>query len=706
MASPLCLPTSPVPSKAPVISPKAPASTNKNAPFSTQPLQLLLERCTSFAELKQIHAQMIRTGLAFEPLPASHLVSICATKDFGSLHHAYLAFSQIPNPTTFTSNSIIRAYTNNLLHYEALCFYVELIRTNLPPDKFTFPSLFKSCRDLNEGKQLHCHAVKFGFGSDAYVQNTLVNMYSACGCLSSACQVFDKMETKTVVSWATTIAAYTEWDRPAEALDLYRRMESENVEPNEITLVNVLTACARARDLETGRRVHGYMVVNRIGFDLVLWAALLDVYCKCGCVSLARQLFDGMPGRNLFCWNIMIKGHVEDSDYKEALHLFREMQLSGVKADKVTMASLVLACSQLGALELGKWFHAYINRENIEVDVVLGTALVDMYAKCGCMETAMRVFHEMPQRDVMTWTALIGGFAMCGHGERALEIFYEMQRSGVKPDAITFVGVLTACSHAGLVSEGCSHFDSMSSVYGIQPSVEHYGCMVDLLGRAGHIDRAEELIRSMPMAPDYFVLGGLLGACRVHGNLDAAERTARQLLELDPRHGGTYVLLSNIYGSLEKWNEVDRIREHMLERKVKKPPGCSMIEVDGEAHEFVMGDESHPQSEEIYAMVEEMICRLKEWGYVPNKSEVLFKMDEEEKENALCRHSEKLAIAFGLIRTSPGTPIRITKNLRVCSDCHAATKLIARIYEREIIVRDRFRFHHFNEGGCSCKDFW
>lgn len=433
-----------------------------------------------------------------------------------------------------------------------------------------------------------------------------MNMYSARECLSCACRVFDRMEAKTVVSWATMIAAYTEWDRPAEALDLYRRMESENVEPNEIALVNVLTACARARDLKTGRRVHRYMEANRVGFDLVLCAALLDVYCKCGCVSLARQLFDGMPGRNLFCWNIMIKGHVEDSDYKEALHLFREMQVSGVEADKVTMASLVLACSQLGALELGTWFHAYINRENIEVDVVLGTALVDMYAKCGCMERAMRVFHEMPRRDVMTWTTLIGGFAMCGHGERALEIFHEMQRSGVKPDAVTFVGVLTACSHAGLVNEGCLHFDSMSSIHSIQPSVEHHGCMVDLFGRAGHIDRAEELIRSMPMEPDYFVLGGLLGACRVHGNLDAAERTARQLLELDPRHGGAYVLLSNIYGSLKKWNEVDRIRELMLERKVKKPPGCSMIEVDGEVHEFFHGGRIASSIRgDIWGMVEE-----------------------------------------------------------------------------------------------------
>ncbi|THU52354.1 hypothetical protein C4D60_Mb10t03130 [Musa balbisiana] len=447
-------------------------------PPKDRPPHHLLERCTTMAELKQVHARMIRSGVAFAPLPASLLVSRCAAEDFGSLDYARLVFRQIPSPTAFTFNSIIRGYTNKNFPLEALRFYIELIEGGLVPDSFTFPSLFKSCGFLDEGKQLHCHVIKFGFSSDIYIQNTLMNMYAARGCLTSACQVFEKMGEKTVVSWATMVAAYTRSDHLSEALDLYRQMESKNVTPNEIALVNVLTACARARDLKTGKRVHKYIEEHRIGFDLVLWAALLDVYCKCGCVSLARRLFGEMPERNLFCWNIMIKGHVEDSDYKEALRLFREMQFMGIKADKVTMASLVQACSQLGALELGKWFHVYIVREKVEVDVVLGTALVDMYA------------------------------------------------------------------------------------------------------------------------------------------------------------------------------------------------------------------------------------RLKEAGYVPNKSEVLLDMDEEEKENALCRHSEKLAIAFGLMRTAPGTPIRIMKNLRVCGDCHAATKFTSKVYGREIIVRDRCRFHHFRDGCCSCKDFW
>ncbi|PKA64546.1 Pentatricopeptide repeat-containing protein [Apostasia shenzhenica] len=428
------------------------------------------------------------------------------------------------------------------------------------------------------------------------------------------------------------IAANTKWGRSAEALGLYRRMEREKVKPNDVTLLNVLAACACARDLETAERVVEHVKSNEIGFSTVLSAALMDVYCKCGQVLLARKIFDEMPERNLVCWNIMIKGHVEDSNYMEALNLFRKMQFRGIKADKVTMASLVLACAHLGALELGKWLHAYIKREGIETDVVLGTALVDMYAKCGSVNNAVNMFDEMPRRDVMTWTALIGGLATCGHGEKALQMFEEMRANGMKPDSVTFVGVLTACSHAGLVEEGRAHFDSMSALYGIQPTVEHYGCMMDLFGRAGDLEKAAELVRTMPVSPDYFVLGGLLGACRIHGNVAIAESTSRRLLELHPDHGGTYVLLSNIYSSMGKWDEAEGVRELMEERNVRKPPGCSMVEIDGEVHEFFVGDETHPRSPEIYAMVRDMIGRSREArGDVADRSEVPLCIPEEEK---------------------------------------------------------------------------
>ncbi|XP_061951430.1 pentatricopeptide repeat-containing protein At1g08070, chloroplastic-like [Populus nigra] len=676
-------------------------------PNQPHPCIVSIEKCSNMSQLKQIHAQMLRTGLFFDPFIASKIVAFCSLQDSGSLQYARLVFSQIPNPTSYTCNSIIRGCTDKNLHQEALLFYQEMMVQGLIPDRYTFPSLFKSCRNSSEGKQIHCHSTKLGFASDTYAQNTLMNMYSNCGCLVSARKVFDKMEDKTVVSWATMIGVHAQWDQPNEAVRLFdRMMKSENVKPNEVTFVNVLTACARARDLAMVKRIHEYIDEHGFGRHVVLNTVLMDVYCKCGCVQLARDLFDKAQEKNLFSWNIMINGHVEDSNYEEALLLFREMQTKGIKGDKVTMASLLLACTHLGALELGKWLHAYIKKQRIDVDVALGTALVDMYAKCGSIETAIQVFHEMPEKDVMTWTALILGLAMCGQAENALQYFDEMHIRGVKPDAITFVGVLAACSHAGFVDEGISHFNSMSDTYGIQPTIEHYGGLVDILGRAGRIAEAEELIKSMPMAPDQFVLGGLLGACRIHGNLEAAERAAKQLLEIDPYHSGTYVLLSNIYKSSKKWEEAKRTRELMAERGMKKPPGCSQIEVHGVVHEFVKGDSSHRQSSEINEMLEDMISKLKNAGYVPDKSEVLFDMAEEEKETELSLHSEKLAIAFGLLSTSVGAPIRVVKNLRICSDCHSATKLISKLYNREIIVRDRNRFHHFKDGTCSCRGFW
>ncbi|KAH0970409.1 hypothetical protein GBA52_022565 [Prunus armeniaca] len=305
-----------------------------NNPIEPHPCLALLDKCSTMSELKQIHAQLLRTGLFFDAFTASKVVAFSALEGSGSLHYARLVLTQIPNPTTFTCNSVIRGYTNKDLPREAIFFYQEMIIQGWVPDRFTFPSLFKSCGDLWEGKQLHCHSTKLGFVSDSYIQNTLMNMYSNCGCLISARKVFDKMLEKSVVSWATMIDAYAQWDQPIEALKLFDKMESESVDPNEVTLVNVLTACAKARDLKMAKRVHQYIEEYGFGNHLKLNTALMDVYCKCGCVLLARDLFDKMPEKNLFSWNIMINGHVEDSNYDEAFLLFREMQLKGEKGDK------------------------------------------------------------------------------------------------------------------------------------------------------------------------------------------------------------------------------------------------------------------------------------------------------------------------------------------------------------------------------------
>jgi pentatricopeptide repeat protein len=336
----------------------------------------------------------------------------------------------------------------------------------------------------------------------------------------------------------------------------------------------------------------------------------------------------------------------------------------------------------------------------------VGSALVHMYAKCGSMDDARLVFDRMEERDSITWTAMIGGLAYHGCGSEALDVFRRMIGACVKPDEYLFVALLSACSHAGLVDEGRQLFLAISHDYGISPSVVHWSCMVDILGRAGHLGEARLLIDSMPVEPGLTAWGALVGACRTYGNVELGELAAKELVKLEPENASTYVLLSNIYAAAAKWEEVSLVRSMMQERGVRKEPGRSWIEVDNKVHAFVVGDTSHPETKEIYAELSRLTEKIKAEGYLPDTRLVLRDVDEKDKELSLCSHSEKLAIAYGLIRTPSSKPVRVYKNLRVCSDCHTATKLMSKVTKKEIVVRDANRFHHFKDGFCSCKDYW
>jgi pentatricopeptide repeat protein len=417
-------------------------------------------------------------------------------------------------------------------------------------------------------------------------------------------------------------------------------------------------------------------------------------------------MFDGMPERDTVSWTAMIDGYVQAAQFREALEMFREMQRSNVRADEFTMVSVITACAQLGALEMGEWVRIYISRQGIKLDLFVGNALIDMYSKCGSVERALEVFKEMHSRDKFTWTAIILGLAVNGHGEEAIDMFHRMIRVSEAPDEVTFIGVLTACTHAGLVDKGREFFRSMIHSYKIAPNVVHYGCMIDLLARAGNITEALETIEQMPVTPNATILGTLLAACRVHDNLDIGELVAKRLLELDPENSMVYILLSHMYAKSNRWEDVRRVRHSIMEKGIKKEPGCSLIEMNGTIHEFVAGDHSHPMSNEIYSKLENIIRDLQNVGYFPDVTEVFVEVSEKEKQKIIYWHSEKLALAFALLISEPNTVIRIVKNLRMCLDCHNAIKLISRLYGREVVVRDRTRFHHFRHGLCSCKDYW
>ncbi|CAL5043634.1 unnamed protein product [Urochloa decumbens] len=443
----------------------------------------------------------------------------------------------------------------------------------------------------------------------------------------------------------------------------------------------------------------------RGALDVVSWTTMVGGLCKLGLVDGAREVFDAMPERNLVSWNAMMSGYVKSGRFLDALEVFDEMRERGVEANGFVSATAVVACTGAGALARGREVHRWAERSGVEMDEKLATAVVDMYCKCGCVEEARRVFEALPAKGLTTWNCMIGGLAVHGRGQDAVELFGRMEREGVAPDDVTLVNVLTACAHTGMVSEGRRYFDHIVQRYGIVPKMEHYGCMVDLYGRAGRLDEAKRVIDDMPMEPDVGVLGALFGACKIHGDVDLGEAIGWRVIELEPQNSGRYVLLANLLASAGRWEDVARVRRLMDERNVTKEAGRSVIEVDGEVCEFQCGSLRHPQAEEVYAMANDMMRRIGAEGYVPDTRDVLHDLAEE-KETPLLYHSEKLAIAFGLLRTKPGDTMRITKNLRVCRDCHEATKFVSRVFEREIVVRDRNRFHHFKDGKCSCKDYW
>ncbi|KAF8408808.1 hypothetical protein HHK36_004877 [Tetracentron sinense] len=531
-------------------------------------------------------------------------------------------------------------------------------------------------------------------------------LVSLSGPMSYAHHIFSQIQDPNIFTWNTMIRGYAESENPRPAIQIYHQMHISSIEPDTHTYPFLLKACARLMAVREGEKIHSIAIRNGLESLVFVQNTLVHMYAACGHAESAHKVFELMPERNLVTWNSVINGFALNGRPNEALILFREMGLEGVEPDGFTMVSLLCACAELGALALGRRAHVYMLKAGLNKNVHAGNALIDLYAKCGSIREAHRVFDEMGLKSVVSWTSLIVGLAVNGFGKEALELFEELEKEGLVPSEITFVGVLYACSHCGMVDEGFGYFKRMREEYGIVPKIEHYGCMVDLLGRAGLVREAHEFIQNMPLEPNAVVWRTLLGACTIHGHLALGEAARARLLRLEPKHCGDYVLLSNLYASEKRWSEVQKVRRTMLKEGVRKTPGHSLVELGNCVHEFVMGDRSHSESKEIYEKLEEITKLLRLEGYVPCTSNVLADIEEEEKENALCYHSEKIAIAFALINTAPRTPIRVVKNLRVCADCHLAIKLISKLFDREIVVRDRSRFHHFKNGSCSCRDYW
>lgn len=514
---------------------------------------------------------------------------------------------------------MIKAYIHLEIPSAVLSMYNTMrVRENLLGDNFTYPFVLKACAGqfaMEKGREVHGVVVRIGYDSNRFLCSSLLSFYGACGEMESARRVFDEFSAKDVVFWNAMIMGYARNQMVVEGFQIFRQMvEVEEVRPNEATVLVLISTCLASKNMKLGREIHGY-VMKDVSFrvSVKIGAALVDLYAKCGYLDYARKVFKQMPQKNSVVWNSLICGNSQNGLLHEAIDLFREMCLSNVKPDRFTISCLLSTCAQMGAVNLGNWVRKFAENNGLW-DVFIETSLVDMYAKCGYIGTARELFDQMDQKTIVTWNTILSGYAINGQGESAIELFDHMRKLGVRPDSVTFLSILHACAHAGFVEEGREYFGLMTKHYKVTPKVEHYGCMVDLLGRAGLLKEARELIGRMDVEPNVIMWGALLNACSIHGDSEVGEWAAQHTSELKAMDGGSYVLLSNLYAAGQRFDGVKEVREAMIKKDIYKPPGCSMIEIGDIVHEFVVADKVHPRSEEIYWVLDDLSKKLKMSG--------------------------------------------------------------------------------------------
>ncbi|XP_015574459.1 pentatricopeptide repeat-containing protein At1g31920 [Ricinus communis] len=569
-------------------------------------------------------------------------------------------------------------------------------------------SLLKRCQNMEEFRQAHAQILKWGFFSNPFCASNLVATcaLSHWGSMDYACSIFRQIDQPGSFEYNTMIKGYVSDFKMENALLLYYEMLEKEVQSDNFTYPALIKACAWLRAIDESMQIHGH--IFKLGFeeDLYVQNSLINMYGKCGKIELSCDVFKQIEHKDIASWSSIIAAHSSLGLWSECVQFFEEMiQDRSYRPEESLLVSVLSACSHLGALDLGRCLHGVLLRNFSELNVTVQTSLIDMYINCGCIEKGFCLFQRMSKKNHFSYSVMISGLAMHGRSMEALEVFSEMLDEGLQPDDVVYVGVLSACSRGGLVKEGLQFFNRMKFEHGIQPTIQHYSCMVDLMGRAGMLNEALEIIRSMPIKPNDVIWRSLLSACKSHHNLNIGETAAKSLSQLNSQNPSDLLMLSNMYARAQRWHDVAAVRTEIGRNRLNQTPGFSLVECKREVYKFVSQDKSHPQSKDIYEMIHQMEWQLKFEGYSPDTSQILIDVDEEEKKERLKAHSQKLAMAFALIHTSQGSPIRIARNVRMCSDCHTYTKFISHIYSREIIVRDRNQFHHFKDGACSCRDY-
>lgn len=656
---------------------------------------------------KATHAQLIRTQQD-DIIQTNYLINLYVKCDH--LRGARHVFDEMPERNVVSISALMTGYLHNGFPSDVLSIFKSTVfsQFSFPPNEYIFTTVLTACSDLealSEGRQCHAYVLKSGLKSHSHVRNALLKMYSICTGVDDAMRVYKTVPDFDIFSVNIMIKAFLEHGHLSAAADVMKSMVHEVGTWDQITYVEVLGLSANMKDLSLGCQLHSHILKRGLENGVFGGSALVDMYGKCSDVSSARRAFAGLSTRTVVSWTAVMAVCAQNGCFEEALKLFIQMVSDSVQPNDFTYAVILNSCVGLSALRNGEAVHALVEKSGHKEYLNVGNALINMYSKCGTIEEAQKVFQMMHERDNISWATMITGYSHHGLGREALEAFHAMLKEGVDPTYVTFVGVLSACGHLGLVKEGFEYMNFMKE-WGVDPGLEHHTCIVGILCRAGLLDEAEKHMRCTNIEWDIVAWRSLLTGCLVHRNFRLGKKVASHIFQLDANDVGTYILLSNIYARESRWYGVAEVRKLMRDRCIKKEPGVSWIQVRNETHIFSSEDNQHPLMTRIRVKLADLINRIKLIGYKPDITSVLHDVDDEQKEEYLRYHSEKLAVVFGLISTPRGSTIHIIKNLRVCNDCHTALKLISNVTGRKIVVRDANRFHCFENGACSCNDYW
>ncbi|CAH9082195.1 unnamed protein product [Cuscuta epithymum] len=665
---------------------------------------------------KLVHAATLRRFYGSDLIINNYLIDMYAK--CSRIIMAQNVFDKMPARNVVSWTALMCGYLQVGAAKDTLLLLSEMIHSDARPNEVTFSTNFKACGILGaigQGRQIHCFCGKSGFEWNQVVGNSLIDMYARCGKIAEAENMFFAMPDKRQITWNSMISGYALQGMGQRCLTLFKQMQEHGETPDNFTFASTLKACTSLRAIREGNQIHGFLIVRGLPIynNKVTSGALIDMYAKCGTYLLeAQKVFDLVEPKSILSWTSLIIGYAQQGNLMKSFDLFKELrEESELPIDEILVSSLMGVFADFALVEPGKQLHSYSIKLPCGLNTPVLNSVIDMYLKCGFINEAERLFGDMQRRSVITWTTMITGYGKYGIGRKAVELF---KRMDFEPDGVTYLALLTACSHSGLIEESQRYFSRLCKEPKVKPQLEHYSCMVDALGRAGRLIEAKNHIEnnvSLKSNPEIWKT--LLSACRTHKNVDLGAEVGDILLRLEGDNPSNYVMLSNLYADINNWKQSENLRFQAKAKGLKKEAGQSWVEIKKKMHFFYNRDERHPLTESIHKILKEMERRMKaELGYAHTVSLSLHDVEDESREESLMFHSEKLAIGLALIHDNESgineaEPVRVFKNLRVCGDCHEFIKGLSKILKKKVfLVRDANRFHKFENGDCSCGDYW